>query len=126
MTGGGLLALMAELEPGLSPAAVLGALEQAAARHDGRRRIAAAVTGQPGLLTGQGARAPVPGVLRFISALADADATAMVEPACPRCGRRRPLGVPVERTAHLRRVQEQGPGPALRPVREGQAPGPPQ
>jgi hypothetical protein len=96
VTVGGLLALMAELEPGLSAEAILGALEQAAARHDGRRRIAAAVTAQPGLLTGEGARAPVPGVLRFISALARAGATAVAEPPCPRCGRQRQLGVPVE------------------------------
>ena len=93
---GDLLTLMARLEPGLSLEAVLGALDQAAVRRDGRRRIAAAVTGEPGLLTGQGARAPVPGVLRFISALARAGATAVVEPPCPRCGRQRPLGVPVE------------------------------
>ena len=96
MTGGGLLASMAEPEPGLSAEAVLGALEQAAARHDGRWRIAAAVTADPGLLTGEGARAPVPGVLRFIGALARAGATSVVEPPCPRCGRQRPLGVPVE------------------------------
>jgi len=96
VTGGGLLALMAELEPGLSAEAVLGALEQAAARHDGRWRIAAAVTADPGLLTGEGARAPVPGVLRFIGALARAGATSVVEPPCPRCGRQRPFGVPVE------------------------------
>ena len=93
---GALLVLMADLEPALSPEAVLGALEQAAARPDGRRRIAAAVTGQPGLLTGQGARAPFPGVLRFIGALARAGAAAVVEPPCPRCGRQRQLGVPVE------------------------------
>ncbi len=87
---------MAELEPALSPEAILGALGQAAARPDGRRRIAAAVAGQPDLLTGQGARAPVPGVLRFIGALARAGAAAVVEPPCPRCGRQRQLGVPVE------------------------------
>jgi len=96
VTVGGLLALMAELEPALSAEAVLGALGQAAARHDGRWRIAAAVTAQPGLLTGEGARAPVPGVLRFISALARAGATSVVEPPCPRCGRQRQLGGPVE------------------------------
>jgi hypothetical protein len=87
---------MAGLEPALSPEAVLGALGQAAARPDGRHRIAAAVTGKPGLLTGQGARAPVPGVLRFIGALARAGAVAVVDPPCPRCGRQRPLGVPVD------------------------------
>lgn len=37
-----------------------------------------------------------PGVLRFISALARAGAASVVEPPCPRCGRQRPLGVPVE------------------------------
>jgi hypothetical protein len=93
---GDLRTLMAEIEPGLSAEAVLGALERAAARQDGQHRIAAAVTAQPGLLTGEGARAPVPGVLRFISALACAGATSVVEPPCPRCCRRRQLGVPVE------------------------------
>jgi hypothetical protein len=91
-----LLALMAELEPSLSPEAILGALDQAAARRDGRCRIASAVIAEPELLTGEGARAPVPGVLRFISALARAGAAAVVEPPCPRCGRQRPLGIPVE------------------------------
>jgi hypothetical protein len=88
---GSLLALMAALDPALGEAAVLAALGQAAARPDGRRRIAAAVTAQPGLLTGQGASAPLPGVLRFTSALVRAGATAVVEHACPRCGRKRPL-----------------------------------
>ena len=91
-----LLALLATPEPALSPEAVLGALDQAATRPDGRRRIAAAVTGQPELLTGQGARAPIPGILRFITALARAGAAAVAEPPCPRCGRQRPLGVPVD------------------------------
>jgi len=93
---GALIALMTRLEPALAPDAVLAALDQAAARPDGRRRIAAAVTGQPDLLTGQGASAPIPGVLRFISALAGAGATAVVEPPCPRCGRQRQLGDPVD------------------------------
>jgi len=88
---GSLLALMAALDPALDEAAVLAALGQAAAGPDGRRRIAAAVTARPGLLTGQGASAPLPGVLRFITALARAGATAVVEPCCPRCGRQRPL-----------------------------------
>lgn len=93
---GALLAVVAKLEPALSPEAVLGALDQAAARPDGRRRIAAAVAARPELLTGQGARAPIPGVLRFISALARAGAAGVIEPPCPRCGRQRQLGVPVE------------------------------
>ncbi len=91
-----MLAVMAKLEPALSPEVILGALREAAARPDGQRRIAAAVVDQPELLTGQGARAAFPGVLRFISALARAGAAAVVEPHCPRCGRQRQLGVPVE------------------------------
>ena len=93
---GPVLAVMAKLEPALSPEVILGALREAAARPDGQRRIAAAVVDQPELLTGQGARAAFPGVLRFISALARAGAAAVVEPHCPRCGRQRQLGVPVE------------------------------
>ena len=88
---GSLQALISALDPALGEDAVLAALGQAAARPDGRRRIAAAVTARPGLLTGEGASAPSPGVLRFISALARAGATAVVEPTCPRCGRQRLL-----------------------------------
>lgn len=50
-----LLALMAELEPSLDAGAVLAALGRAAAVPAGQRRVARAVTGDPGLLTGQGA-----------------------------------------------------------------------
>ena len=52
----GLLTAMAKLEPELGRDAVLAALGQAAARPDGQRRVAAAVAGQPDLLTGEGAR----------------------------------------------------------------------
>jgi hypothetical protein len=93
---GALLALVAKLEPALGPEVILGALGQAAARPDGQRRIAAAMAAQPELLTGQGARAAFPGVLRFISALARAGAATVAEPPCPRCGRQRQLGVPFE------------------------------
>jgi hypothetical protein len=75
---------------------VLEALGQAAARPDGRRRIARAVADRPGLLTGQGARAEFPGVLRFISALVKAGAVAVVEPPCPRCGRQKQLSALVD------------------------------
>jgi hypothetical protein len=91
-----LLGVVSELEPALSPEAVLAALGQAAARPDGQGRIARAVVARPGLLTGQGAEADLPGVLRFIGALARAGAGAVVEPPCPRCGRQRPLGGLVE------------------------------
>ncbi|HTZ30670.1 MAG TPA: hypothetical protein VMC83_42170 [Streptosporangiaceae bacterium] len=86
-----MLAVVEQIEPTMSAEVILGALEQSAARLDGRRRIAAAVTGRPDLLTGQGTHALFPGVLRFISALARAGATSVAEPCCPRCGRQRPL-----------------------------------
>lgn len=41
----------------------------------------------PELLTGEGAKAPVPMVLRLIDALCEAGATIIRRPACPRCGR---------------------------------------
>ena len=91
-----LLILLSELEPVLSSEVVLEALGQAAARPDGRRRIARAVVDRPGLLTGQGARAEFPGVLRFISALVKVGAIVVVEPPCPRCGRRKQLSALVD------------------------------
>jgi hypothetical protein len=64
-----LLAMLAKLEPGLAPDTVVSALAQAAAQPERQRRIARAALDQPDLLTGQGARAPLPGVLKFIHAL---------------------------------------------------------
>jgi hypothetical protein len=93
---GDLLALLAELEPSVGEAAVLSALWQAAANPAGQRRVARAVTGDPDLLTGQGARAPLPGVLKLIGGLASTGATSVTEPPCPRCGRQLKLGPPVE------------------------------
>ncbi len=91
-----LITLMAELEPALRPEAILEALKQSAARGDGRHRIAETVARRPELLTGQGAHTELPGVLRFIRALVQAGAHAVLEPPCPRCGRQRPLGAPIE------------------------------
>jgi hypothetical protein len=54
-------------------------------------RIARAVVARPGLLTGQGAHAELPGVLRLIGALARAGGVAVIEPPCPRCGRQKLL-----------------------------------
>ena len=42
---------------------------------------------RPELLTGTGAEAPTPSVLRLIEALCNAQASAIVRPPCPRCGR---------------------------------------
>jgi hypothetical protein len=51
---------------------------------------------QPELITGQGARAELPGVLRFIRVLVRAGAAAVAEPPCPRCGRQRQLSASFE------------------------------
>ncbi|WP_198359591.1 site-specific integrase [Streptomyces fildesensis] len=91
-----LLTLLSELEPALGQEALLGAIGQAAARPDGRRRLARDVTRRPELLTGQGMFADSPSVLRFIDALVDAGASAVIVPSCPRCGKQRKLGPPVD------------------------------
>lgn len=59
----------------------------AAARPGQRRHLAWALTERPELLTGAGAQAPMPAVLRLIDALVDAGANGIVHPPCPRCGR---------------------------------------
>jgi hypothetical protein len=41
----------------------------------------------PGLLTGEGATAPFPMILRLVDKLVEAGATRIRRPACPRCGR---------------------------------------
>ncbi|MDT0347525.1 hypothetical protein [Streptomyces litchfieldiae] len=91
-----LVAVLAGLEPALNRAQVLAALEQTARSYARRRQVAWAVVDRPDLLTGQGASAPVPGVLRFIDALALAGARAVIMPPCPRCGNQCPLKEPVD------------------------------
>jgi hypothetical protein len=79
--------LVAAIDPALPAALVTAAMMEAAAGAGQRRQLAWALQDQPGLLTGAGARAPVPSVLRLISELCDAGATGIVRPPCPRCGR---------------------------------------
>jgi hypothetical protein len=80
------------LDAGTVTAAVLAAVPQAGQRLP----LAWALQDRPGLLTGDGAEAPVPAVLRLIDRLCDAGAQAVVHPACPGCGRvmhlHRPIG----------------------------------
>ena len=68
-------------------AAVVDLAIRAAARAGGRHRLAWALQDRPELLTGAGAEASVPSVLRLIDALVDAGAQGIVRPACPHCGR---------------------------------------
>jgi len=85
-----------EADPTLS-AEVIGAATIAAAPQAGQRhRLAWALQDRPDLLTGAGAEAPVPTVLRLIDRLCDFEARTIVRPACPGCGRvihlHRPIG----------------------------------
>ena len=79
--------VVAAIDPALPAALVTAAMTAAAAGTAQRRQLAWALQDQPGLLTGAGARAPVPSVLRLISELCDAGATRVVRPPCPQCGR---------------------------------------
>jgi hypothetical protein len=78
-------------DPGLPAELVAAAVERAAPRGSQRRRLAWALSEDPGLLTGAGARAGVPSVLRLIDELCDAGATGIIRPACPSCHRVVPL-----------------------------------
>ena len=90
-TDGDPVAALAKVVAGLDPAfgggAVVTALGRATARPAGQRRLAWAIVDQPGLLTGDGALAPSPAVLRFIDELIGAGATGVVPARCPRCDR---------------------------------------
>lgn len=83
---GDLARLVSVLDPAVTRATVMTALEQATSRPAGQRRLAWAIIERPDLLTGAGSDAPVPAALRFIDALISAGATCIVRPACPRCG----------------------------------------
>ena len=79
--------IIAVIDPGVLAETVAAAVHAAAPGAGQRRRLAWALQDHPELLTGAGARAPVPSVLRLIGALADAGAQRIVRPACPHCGR---------------------------------------
>jgi hypothetical protein len=84
------------LDPALPPEAITAAVNTAATRAGKRHQLAWAVQDRPGLLTGAGAEAPVPAVLRLIDQLCDAGATEIIRPPCPHCGRVIKLHRPVD------------------------------
>ncbi|MGH3791276.1 MAG: hypothetical protein ACRDQ9_10855, partial [Pseudonocardiaceae bacterium] len=79
--------VVARVDPALPPEVVVAAVHASVSQVGQRRRLAWALAGRPDLLTGAGAQAPVPSVLRLIDKLRDAGATAVLAPACPHCGR---------------------------------------
>ncbi|MHB1800064.1 MAG: hypothetical protein ACYCU5_00130 [Actinomycetes bacterium] len=84
---GVLIDLVASIDPVLDGQLVRAAICAAAPQPGQRRRLAWALTDRPELLTGSGAQAPVPAVLRFIDALAEHGSERIVRPPCPHCGR---------------------------------------
>jgi len=79
--------LVTELDAALSAQTVLAALGRATVRPAGQRRLAWAIMDKPELLTGAGAQAPAPAVLRFVGELIKAGATKVMPPCCPLCRR---------------------------------------
>jgi hypothetical protein len=79
--------LVAAIDPALPTGAVAATVNTAAPRAGQRRRLAWALQGRPEFLTGAGAQAPEPAVLRLIDGLCDAGAVGVVRPPCPHCGR---------------------------------------
>jgi hypothetical protein len=90
------LASVRVADPTLPAEAVATALRAVAPRSGQRYRLAWALQDRPDLLTGAGAYAPDPCVLRLIDALADLGSQTVVRPVCPRCDRvihlHRPIG----------------------------------
>lgn len=80
-----LIDLVTIADPGLSADAVRSAVAATVRKASHVQKLAWAIEARPTLLTGDGALAPFPMVLRLIDALVDAGATAVRRPACPRC-----------------------------------------
>jgi hypothetical protein len=75
------------LDPGLSADAITAAITATVVKPAHAQKLAWAIEDAPELLTGDGAKAPFPMVLRLIDALRDVGATGIQRPACPRCRR---------------------------------------
>ncbi|MGH3629681.1 MAG: hypothetical protein ACRDRL_19870 [Sciscionella sp.] len=82
-----LIEVVTGIDLSVKPATVAEAVAAVAARPGQRRHLAWAIEEQPELLTGAGAQAPIPAVLRLIEHLADADVHNVVRPSCPGCRR---------------------------------------
>lgn len=86
--------VVAVVDPALSAGVVTAAVNAAAAQTGQRHQMAWALQERPELLTGAGAQATVPSVLRLIDKLCEAGATNIVRPPCPHCARVIPLVKP--------------------------------
>ncbi len=88
------VAVVTGIDPTLSAAIVIGAVNDSVSTASQRRQLAWILEERPALLTGAGAESPLPSVLRLIDRLCAAGATGIVRPSCPHCGRVIPLVKP--------------------------------
>ncbi len=79
--------IITSTDQGLPADAVTAALEATVVKAAHLQKLAWALQDAPGLLAGDGAKAPFPMVLRLIDALCAAGASRIQRPACPGCGR---------------------------------------
>jgi len=86
------------LDPTLSADAVIAAVMASTSRAGQRHQLSWALQDRPDLLTGAGAEAPVPSVLRLIDNLCDAGTHTITRPACPGCQRVIRLHRPIDGT----------------------------
>ena len=82
-----LATVITSADPGLDAGIVNAVLGQVVTKAAHLQKLAWALDGKPGLLTGDGASAPFPMVLRLTDALCEEGATRIKRPACPLCGR---------------------------------------
>lgn len=91
-----IVGIVTAVDPTMPVDLVAAAVTASVPRAGQRQQLAWALQERPDLLTGSGAEAPIPSVLRLIDRLCDAGAQAIIHPACPRCERvihlHRPIG----------------------------------
>jgi len=88
---GVLSAIVRSADPSLDPDAVHIAVSSMPATAGQRWNLVRALQEHPGLLIGDGGQAPLRSVLRLIDALAPLGGDQVRQPACPGCGRTKPL-----------------------------------
>ncbi|MGH3266551.1 MAG: hypothetical protein ACRDNS_31690 [Trebonia sp.] len=82
-----LVELITSIDAGVSAEAARSAITVTVVKPAHFHKLLWALTDAPELLTGEGAKAPFPMVLRLIDALCEAGATVVRRPGCGRCGR---------------------------------------
>ena len=82
-----LIEFVTSIDPDLSAEAVRTAITATVTKAAHLQKLLWALQETPGLLTGEGATAPFPMILRLIDALIDGGATRVHRSACPSCGR---------------------------------------